>query len=184
MEAFSCKITHSATVIKQGPAPGTWQLLLRKSALYCPLPLLSSGPHPELPTRSPSHTKNSQLTKPALGYSHSTLKTQRLTILPSANKGEFTPPSIYKLLIHSLQAQILFRWRAWGKRLSFFWFHTAQSQALNMIIPSSSEVFLLSALTSSLGTILPITIQSMTQSHYCATVRTQVRVRARQVHSG
>lgn len=160
------------------------QPLLRKSALYCPLPLLSSGPHPGLPTRSPSHTKNSQLTKPALGSSHSTLKIQRLTILPSANKGEFTPLSIYKLLIHSLQAQILLRWGAWGKRLNFFWFHVAQSQALNVIIPSLSEVFLLSAITSSLGTILPMTIQSRTQSHSHVTVRTWDRGRARQVHSG
>lgn len=83
---LAIKITLFVAVIESGPASGTWQLLLRKSAPHCPLPLLSSGPHPRLPTRSPSHTKNSQLTKPALGSSHSTLKVQRLTILPSANK--------------------------------------------------------------------------------------------------
>lgn len=73
VEAVSRKITLFVAVIESGPASGSWQLLLRKSALHCPLPLLSSDPHPGLPTRSPSHTKNSQLTKPALGSSHSTL---------------------------------------------------------------------------------------------------------------
>lgn len=84
VEAVSCKITLFVAVIEPGPASGTQQLLLRKSAPHCPLPPLSSGPHPGLPTRSPSHAKNTQLTKPALGCSHSTLKIQRLTILPSA----------------------------------------------------------------------------------------------------
>lgn len=86
VEAVSHKITLFVAVIEPGPAAGTQQLLLRKSAPHCPLPPLSLGPHPGLPTRSPSHTKNTQLTKPALGCSHSTLKIQRLTILPSANK--------------------------------------------------------------------------------------------------
>lgn len=66
----------SAAVIESGLASGTWQLQLRKPAPRCPLPLLSPGPHPGLPSRSPSHTKNSEPTEPALGSPHSTLKAE------------------------------------------------------------------------------------------------------------